>query len=183
MKKLCIVFPGRKYSCDRSLLYFPSRLLEDRGYEMIYLHYNKKRDQEDNSTVKEAYNKAKKYTTEKLADVDYSKYSKIVFISKSIGTVLAGEITKELPQDKVFNIFLTPIDETLPYIRKEDLIICGDRDQYLKDAKNKLSKYSYAYLFPYSSHSLESKDSSELTTKTINDVISIVDVYCDSINA
>ena len=41
------------------------------------------------------------------------------------------------------------------YLRKVDLIICGDRDQYFKDAKNKLARFSYAYLFPYSSHSLE----------------------------
>ena len=183
MKKLCVVFPGRRYSCDRSLLYFPSILLENRGYDIVYLHYNVRRDEEDNRTIEEVYDCAKKYTKEKLAHIDFSKYSKIVFISKSIGTVLAGELTKELPQEKVFNVYITPIDETLPYLRKEDLIICGDRDQFLKDAKNKLSKYSYAYLFPYSSHSLESKTNFDLTTKTINDVISIIDVFFDSINA
>ena len=183
MKKLCIVFPGRKYSCDRSLLYYPSKLLENRGYEMIYLHYNMNREDDDNRSIDEFISDSEKLFRERIKDIDLSKYDKIIFISKSVGTVLAGRITKELPQEKVFNVFITPIDQTLEYIRKVDLIICGDRDQYFKDAKNKLARFSYAYLFPYSSHSLESKNNYDKTTKTINDVTSIIHVYFDSIYA
>lgn len=183
MKKLCVVFPGRKYSCDRSLLYFPSKLLANRGYEMIYLHYNKNKEDEDNQTIDAFIEDAENYFLEVIKNIDFKKYDKIIFISKSVGTILAGRKTKELPQDKVFNIFITPLEQTLEFIRKEDLVICGDHDQYFKDAKNKLAKFSYAYLFPYSSHSLESKTNYDKTTKTLNDVISISHVYFDSINA
>ena len=183
MKKLCIVFPGRKYSCDRSLLYFPSKLLENRGYEMIYLHYNNHREDSDDRSIDQFILDADTYFKSKIKDINFSEYGKIIFISKSVGTVIAGQMTRKLPQDKVFNVFITPIDQTLEYIRKEDLVICGDHDQFFKDAKNKLAKFSYAYLFPYSSHSLESKNNYDLTTKTLNDVTSIIHVYFDSISA
>lgn len=36
-------------------------------------------------------------------------YKNIYFISKSLGTVIAGEISKYIGYDKINNLFLTPI--------------------------------------------------------------------------
>ncbi len=182
MKNLCIVFPGRKYSCDRSLLYFPSKLLEQRGYEMIYLHYNIEKEEDDNRPTEEIVAEAEDYLNARLAGYDFSSYDQIIFLSKSVGTLIAARTEIKIGTKNIFNIFITPIDETLEYIKNKDLIICGDQDQFFPDSRKKLAPFSNTYIFPKFSHSLESKSDYHLTIKTINDVVSVIDVYIASLS-
>jgi hypothetical protein len=177
MKKLCVVFPGRRYSCDRSLLYFPSRVIEQAGFEMVYMHYDIPKEIHEVEPLEENIQEAFQYCKEHLAEIDFRKYDEIIFLSKSIGTIVAANYEQSQGLSNVYQIFITPLDETLPFIEDKDLIICGDSDRYLQDAKKKLAPFPNNYIFPGFTHSLESKDNYRLTVKTIGDVTGIVDFY------
>ena len=57
----------------------------------------------------------------------------IVFVAKSIGTVLACQI-KERNQISAKLILFTPLQETMPYLHHENdiqLVAVGDKDRYI----------------------------------------------------
>ncbi len=144
---------------------------------MIYMHYDVNRESTEEIPLSENIDTAFEYCRQHLKDIDFNSYDEIVFLSKSIGTIIAADYEQSIKCDKIFQIFITPLDETLPLIEDRDLIICGDRDQFLPGAKTKLAPYPNTYIFPGFSHSLESKTNYRLSIKTINDVSSIVDLY------
>lgn len=181
MKKLCIVFPGRKYSTDRSLLYYPSKFIESHDYEMIYLHYDLPKESNEEPLI-DSINRGREYINEHVKKiVNISDYDKVIFLSKSIGTLLSGEL-KEFysDSDKIYQMFLTPIDDSLKYIDNRDLIICGENDSYLQNSREKLAMFPHSYIFPSLTHSLESKRDYHLSIRTVEQITGIIVSYFDS---
>ena len=178
MKKLCIVFPGRKYSVDRSLLYYPSTCIKKNNYDMLYLHYDLPKEYPD-EPLEISLKRARNYVDRYLKNnIDFARYEKLIFLSKSIGTVIAGELKEYLNNsDNIYQIFLTPISDTLKYINNRDLIIYGDNDQFIKDAKDKLSLFSNSYIFPNVAHSIESKTNYHISLKNVENIVGIVEAY------
>lgn len=182
MKKLCVVFPGRRYSCDRSLLYYPSRMIEMEGFEMKYLHYDVHKERRDMIELDKNIEEAYLFTLNEFKDFDFSQYGEIIFVSKSIGTVVASKLKKIKKLTNVYQILITPLDLTLPYIESQDLIISSDADHYLIDAKNKLQKYKNVYIFKDLPHSLESKTDINISLEANNKVVSLVSDYLKTIS-
>ena len=180
MKKLAVVFPGRRYSCDRSLLYFPSELMRLRGYDMVYLHYNLEKEVEDPRPLSVAIEESFQVSKKALADVDLSAYDTVVFLGKSIGTVVQGQIREEVGRPSIRIIDITPLPETVKYFAREDLILVGDHDPNFPDPNRILTHYPNNYVFPSFTHSLESKTNYHLSIKIVNDVTTIVDQYLRS---
>lgn len=133
MSKLAILFPGMGYSCDRPLLYYAGKLAMEAGYDnIIRLKYNAASanimndDEKKKKVFKELYEDA----IEQLSEIDFSAYDDIVFISKSIGTVIAAYYAKE---NKVAcrNIFMTPVKETFIHNPHNGLVISGTKDPWI----------------------------------------------------
>ena len=180
MKKLCVVFPGTRYSVDRSILYYPSRIIQNSGYEMIYLHYDMHKESPDQE-FELSYKHGKEVVDERLKDVDFSKYEKIIFLAKSLGTLLSSEEKEKIGRKDIVTIAITPLEGCLKYLNSKDLIICGLNDQFLPDAKNKLSNFPNSYIFPNLSHSLEAQFNYHLTLQTVENVAGIVEAYVNSL--
>ena len=183
MKKICIVFPGRKYSCDRSLLYFSANEIRKKGYQMKYFRYNDNPEDDEKESFEDFSLRAKKYVDEQIKTINFDEYDKIIFLSKSIGTIFASELTKQIGEKKVHNIFITPLNETIKNIKANDLTLCGDKDRFFPNAKKELAKFPYAYVFPFSSHSLEDLNNINQTIKKLGEIVSIVKVYLENIDA
>lgn len=181
MKDLAVVFPGRRYSVDRSLLHFPSRMLENLGYEMIYLRYDLPKEKEDPRSLEDCFKDSLAYTKLALQDLDFQSYDHIVFLSKSIGTAVAGEIEKENALENVHQIFVTPLVMTVPYLEKKDLIIASDSDPYFPESVDRLSSFDNSYIFPKCPHSFEFKGNYSLTMKMLSAYLGVVDKYLKSI--
>lgn len=131
-KKLAVFFPGRKYSVDCPLLYYADFVCSKKGYEKKYLHYAKNRDEKGNTKVLDDINNAKPYVIEKIKEIKIEEYDEVVFISKSIGTALAGYVREEFGFRNIKNVYLTPLPETLSYIEKENtIVIAGTNDSFL----------------------------------------------------
>lgn len=130
-RKLIVVFPGRNYSVDMPLLYYANFKYEVRGYESIKVDYDQA--YKDGQAFDEHMELVKKVVWDQLSRVDFSVYSNVVFVSKSMGTVIAGWIEGQLGI-KVRHIYLTPLKETLPYMtQKQEIIyvIAGTEDKFL----------------------------------------------------
>ncbi|MCI1734734.1 MAG: hypothetical protein LKM30_03260 [Bacilli bacterium] len=182
MKKLAVVFPGRRYSCDRSLLFYPSRILSEDGYEMVYLHYDLPKEAEDPRPLDSCADECLTYALDKVKDIDFAQYDSIVFLSKSVGAVVSGSLANMKNLSHVHQILITPIEPALPYIRKDDLIISSDSDKYFPEAKIKLSSFNNAYFFPGFPHSFEIEKNYSLTIRALANVVGIAEKYIQAID-
>ena len=130
-KKLVVSFPGAR-GCEIPLLYFGAKHYEDMGYEKRFIRYPENRE----ITLENVLNNA----LEMLRDIDWNEYEDVVFLAKSLGTVVSGMV-KEKRNIPARLILFTPLEETLPYIRKENAVLLtamGDRDPYLEASRLRL---------------------------------------------
>lgn len=131
--KLMIIFPGRNYSCDKPLLYYAGKVFQNRGYDVIKLDYNfKLKGEKDN--IPALIEEAKPYIQKCLSGTDISKYKDIVFVSKSMGTALAGYAEEHLGVS-VRHIFLTPVSEALIYMKRGKCIVVGGKEDSVLDSR------------------------------------------------
>ena len=134
MKKgLVVLFPGARYSVDRSLLYFAGqKYAQEQGYDVVGVSDYGVRAPE--VTYEEYSEQAKKGVEEQLKQLDFSAYKEVVFVSKSMGTVLALWAEDEFQLSHVVHVLLTPIRITLKYLnpkRKVRLIASGTKDKLM----------------------------------------------------
>ncbi|MDD3224114.1 MAG: hypothetical protein PHX70_05305 [Clostridium sp.] len=130
-KKLVVIFPGVNYSNDCPLLYYAGSKFEAQGYEKVAISYGNLVSLD--KSLNECIENAKKFVIDKFRNIDLSQYGDIVFVSKSMGTVVAGWLEEKL-NIKVRHIFLTPLKETLQYINRGKniiIVVAGTSDKHL----------------------------------------------------
>ena len=113
MSKLAVIFPGIGYHTDKPLLYFGKKLARTYGYEILevpYTHF-KTGIKGNPEKMREAFFSALEQTQEILSDVLWEEAEDILFISKSIGTVVAAAFAEKKGL-KVRHIYYTPLAET-----------------------------------------------------------------------
>lgn len=116
--KLTILFPGVRYSVDCPLLYYPSMWYEEKGFQVISANYHVKKT--DGIKKQEEYIKqAKKGLKKQFLNFPFENYDEIRFVSKSIGTILALWLEEELGISNVEHVLLTPIERTLPFLKRK----------------------------------------------------------------
>lgn len=160
--KLCILFPGMGYHCDKPLLYYSSKLAQSKGYEVVTLNFsgfpdNAKNDEE---LLRKSADIAFNQSVEQLKDIDFSKYEKVVFIGKSIGTVAMQMYRRKFNVNAV-SVLLTPVEYTFENTDKSCTAFHGTADpiadtaiitQFCSEQNIQLYKYENA------NHSIETKD-------------------------
>lgn len=131
--KLLVEFPGRNYSCDKPLLYYAGKVFERKGYDVLRLDYNAhiKGNKDD---IAGLIGEARTYAAEQLEDIDFSRYEDIVFISKSMGTALAGYFEMQLGI-VARHIYLTPVQEALRYMQRGKCIVVSGREDKVLDSR------------------------------------------------
>ena len=125
MKKLVISFPGIRGN-EIPLLYFGAKYYEDMGYESMFIN----NPIAENVWFEEMYENAEKV----IKKIDFSEYEHVVFVAKSMGTVVACTL-KEKYNIPASLILFTPLKETLPYMKKDNdiiLVAAGDKDNWLE---------------------------------------------------
>ncbi len=128
-KKLTVVFPGIR-GTEIPLLYFCSKHYEDEGFEKKFITYPQEFSIDD-------YPRIYQYCKDKVENMHLEDYEEVIFIAKSIGSVAACELKDKLRLENVSLLLLTPLKETLPYIKQDNNIIlvgAGDQDRFLDAA-------------------------------------------------
>lgn len=123
MKKLAVIFPGVGYTTDKPLLYYAGKIVKQYGFEVVNISYGNL----PKSDIMKMFDYAMTAANAAVNRISFEEYDKIFFISKSIGTAVAGTIQKNLPQ-KVYHIFFTPIHEAVPFLCEGSIVFTGSRD-------------------------------------------------------
>lgn len=103
-------------------MYYAGFKFQVRGYEKVAINYEDFINKGD--SLVEHIEEVKNAILLKLQAIDLARYDDIVFVSKSIGTVIAGWIEEKLCIE-VRQIYLTPVKETLPYIKRNSITLLG----------------------------------------------------------
>ena len=162
-EKLAVLFPGIGYTCEKPLLYYGGKLAAARGYQVITVPYgNFSAGIKGNpEKMKEAFFSALKRTEEILKDVPWEMYAEILFISKSVGTVVAASYRK-VHQLQTRNISFTPLEETFQFAEGEGIMFHGTADPWAEDSGRIRELCRKAgqtiYLVERGNHSLETGD-------------------------
>ncbi len=166
MKRLAVIFPGIGYSCDRSLLYFSRRIAERFGYESMIMSYSgfPGKIKGDEKKKQRALEIAFSQTKSSLAETDLNGYDDILFIGKSIGTVVASRIAAESPaRERIRLVIYTPLEETFSYPFRDAVVFSGTDDPWVGGRSGRISdlceqKQISCHMIQDANHSLETGD-------------------------
>ena len=136
MKKLAVIFPGIGYTADKPLLYYSRRIASAENYEVMTLTYSgfPKKVKGDRKRMEESFFIALKQSVKSLAEVDLCSYDDILFIGKSIGTIVAAEIAaKSLTPAQSHFILYTPLEDTFKFPLGDAIVFTGSADPWVKN--------------------------------------------------
>ncbi len=185
MSKIAVIFPGIGYHTDKPLLYYSGKLAAAAGYETLLISYPKYDVNLKQATKEQLATFVKmclEATTETLKDAGLGEAEDVLFISKSIGTVVAAAYAKGIGADVthagadathagedttcagtvIRQVYFTPLEETFDYVKKGvGIAFNGTKDNWA-DYK-KVQKLAAEYDIPLTTiedanHSLETGD-------------------------
>ena len=168
---IVILFPGAGYSCESPLLYYAREAALQAGCDVLSLEYGYFKT--DNSFKLEYLEQIIQEAYEVIQTVLSNLYRRIFFISKSLGTSVAGKISELLGYDKINNLFLTPTSNTIPYIIKSRCaVIVGTNDKFF-------SKENINFIRTYSSVNLHIIDDATHSLKVDDDCMKSIEILKD----
>lgn len=177
--KLAIFFPGIGYHCDKPLLYYSRKLADEAGYKSILtLDYSLAGSnitgniRGDKENMRQAFSYLYEQAVKQLSSVNWSDYDEIIFISKSIGTVIASAFAQQ-ENISCRQILYTPLRETYDFHPQNAIAFLGTSDPWSNIEKvTDISGEQKIplFLYPDANHSLETKDTLR-NIKTLQDVM------------
>ena len=177
--KLAIFFPGIGYHCDKPLLYYSRKLADEAGYKSILtLDYSLAGSnitgniRGDREKMQQAFSYLYEQAVKQLSSINWQDYDEIIFISKSIGTVIASAFAQQ-ENISCRQILYTPLRETYDFHPQNAIAFLGTSDPWSNIEKvTDISGEQKIplFLYPDANHSLETKDTLR-NIKTLQDVM------------
>lgn len=158
-KKLAVFFPGIGYTNDKPLLYYSRKLAEERGYEVICTEYHDlpEKIKGNKEKMMQAGKMAFDQCRELLKEIDFAMYDDVLFVGKSIGTVIATQYAeKYVPTAGL--VLYTPLEVTFYANIRAAISFIGEADPWsdLDEVKRLATqKHVPLYTYPDCNHSLE----------------------------
>lgn len=134
MQKLAVFFPGIGYTADKPLLYYSRKLAEALGYEIMLLPYGgfPPKVKGDGAKMAESCALALQQARDMLAGVDLAACGDLLFVGKSIGTLVAAEIAMQRGlTERVRFVLYTPLEETFSRPLGEGIVFTGSSDPWV----------------------------------------------------
>lgn len=162
-RKLAIFFPGTGYHTDKPLFYYSRKIAAAKGYEVLCIIYGELPEPKEKNEVPvwdEVVNTAIIRAKEQLKKVKFQDFDRVVFVSKSIGTVVAASVDREwkLCAD---HIFYTPVSESFQVMGDKGIVFHGTADPlaYTAEVIEECKKRSLPLqLIDKGNHSLETEN-------------------------
>ena len=106
--KLAVFFPGIGYTVDKPLLYYSRKIAAELGYEIKLLPYQgfPAKIQGDAGRMQKSFQIALSQAQEMLSETDFSAYDEILFVGKSIRTIVAAKIASDLEREGTYSVNL-----------------------------------------------------------------------------
>lgn len=134
MKRLAVFFPGIGYTVDKPLLHYSRRLAEQHGFAVQLLPYGgfPKKVKGDRDKLLEACDLAQRQAEEMLSAVDWESCDELLFVGKSIGTIVAAKIAAaSAARARIRLVLYTPLEETFRYPLQKALVFTGSADPWV----------------------------------------------------
>lgn len=166
MGKIAVIFPGIGYTADKPLLHYSRRIAAGAGYEILIMDYKgfPQKIRGDRKRMEESFYIALDQAEKMLSGVDLNAYEDILFIGKSIGTIVAAKIASEsIAAERIRLILYTPLEDTFSFDFGKAIAFTGDADPWVGKEKSRIcgiceEKGIPCTLIPHANHSLESGD-------------------------
>ncbi len=164
MSKIAVYFPGIGYHCDKPLLYYSRSIANKLGYEAsqnVNYTYNAGNIRGNEEKMKEAYETLFSQAETELADIAWTEYEDVLFISKSIGTIIAASYARKYGLTSAKHILYTPLAQTFLFAPNHAIAFIGTADPWSRiDEITRLSTANAVPLTVYEgcNHSLECDD-------------------------
>ena len=161
MKKLAVFFPGIGYTVDKPLMHYSRRLVADAGFEVLILPYSgfPQKVKGDRGKMEESYQIALSQSREMLSGIDFSEYDTILFVGKSIGTIVAADIASSSPvPDRIHFVLYTPLEDTFAFPIENAIAFTGDADPWVSEGSIPRlcgARNIPCHIIPGANHSLE----------------------------
>lgn len=176
MSKIAVYFPGIGYHCDKPLLYYSRNVARELGYENcrnVNYTYKAENIRGNNQKIMEAYEALFSQTEAELANIIWTEYNDILFVSKSIGTIIAASYAKKYGLKCAKHILYTPLAQTFLFAPDHAVSFIGTADPWSNvDEILQLAETNHIPLTVYEgcNHSLECDDTLK-NLETIKDVM------------
>ena len=134
MKKTAVIFPGVGYTKDRPLLYYSGKLAVKNGYELKFMDFSgiswSKEKLKDKEFLSKTVERCIKIAEETLGDAGGLLQDEVVFISKSIGTVVAAAY-EDKTGVRAGQICFSPLEAIGSFVKEKGAVLFyGDADPY-----------------------------------------------------
>ncbi len=179
--KIAVFFPGIGYHCDKPLLYYSAKIAGQYQYELRRLSYSglSKPTKNLNELVEEMFEPAFAQTEEALAMIEWDRYEDILFVSKSIGTVVACAYAKRHGV-KCRNIYYTPLEQTFSFAPQDGIVFHGTKDPWAQTAviqSKCLERRLPLHVIEDVNHSLEAVDDIGNNLRILTRVMELAESY------
>lgn len=164
MSKIAVYFPGIGYHCDKPLLYYSRNIACGLGYQNyrnISYTYKAGNIRGDEEKMKEAYEALFLQAEAELADILWPEYDDVLFVSKSIGTIIAASYAEKYALQDTRHILYTPLTQTYLFAPEHAVAFIGTADPWSDTGEIvRLSHTNHIPLTVYDgcNHSLECAD-------------------------
>lgn len=182
--KIAVYFPGIGYHCDKPLLYYSRNIaceLEYKNYRNMSYTYNAGSIRGDEEKMKKAYEALFSQSENQLADIIWSQYDDVLFISKSIGTIIASSYAKKYGLKNARHILYTPLAQTYLFAPEHAIPFIGTADPWSDtDEIIRLSDSNHIPISVYEgcNHSLECGDTLK-NTDNLKDIMQKTKDFCE----
>ncbi|MCR4590120.1 MAG: alpha/beta hydrolase [Lachnospiraceae bacterium] len=141
--KLAVFFPGIGYTADKPLLHYCRKLAVENGYEIRIISYSgfPEKIQGNREKMTESFQIALSQAEAILSEVDYARYDDILFVGKSIGTIVAAKIASENSvRERIRFILYTPLNDTFVFPIGEAVAFTGSDDPWVGKEKSLIAE-------------------------------------------
>lgn len=179
-KKLAVLFPGIGYHCDKPLLYYSAKLARAAGYEVLPVPYAgfPEKVRGDGDKLRACFEIAWNQANEMLEPVEWADYKDLLFIGKSIGTIVGARYATQ-KRLSVRSVLLTPLVETFPFVMGQAVAFHGTADPWAETSAIAASceeKGVALYLTEGANHSLETGDALK-DVRTLEETMRRIDSF------
>lgn len=178
MKIVCL-FPGIGYTCDKPLLYYSWKMLSSLGWKVVPVPYSgfPSGVKGNAKKMKKCAEMALDQAEALLKDIEWRRYDSVLFVSKSVGTVVAGAYAARhhIP---CRHVLFTPVEDTFSFGIRDAIVFHGTADPWADSGavrKACLDAGLPLYVTENANHSLETGnieadlDTMKATMKLVRD--------------
>jgi hypothetical protein len=139
---LGIILPGQNYTNENPLMYYSDKIALEAGLDVLCIDYGFQISHKD-FNVETEFDILVREVEQIAKDCVNKKYKKIVFIGKSMGTIIQNRLSKIFIDFEQLHIYLTPVDKTFEYmVNYPCLVITGTDDRKINNLNMSIIKNS-----------------------------------------